>query len=100
MQEQDNIEHDNLEEQNNQEAQNNSNIEQAPDPPIGESSKEAKITPDTIMNMENEKTEFEKEHNNLHSAAFQLAAQIVMKVFQPSTLCGKIVCKKLYYKAR
>ena len=39
-------------------------------------------------------------HNNLHSAAFQLAAQIVMKVFQPSTLCGKIVCKKLYYKAR
>ena len=39
-------------------------------------------------------------YNNLHSAAFQLAAQIVMKVFQPSTLCGKIVCKKLYYKAR
>ncbi len=66
MQEQDNIEHDNLEEQNNQEAQNNSNIEQAPDPPIGESSKEAKITPDTIMNMENEKTEFEKEHNIYH----------------------------------
>ena len=39
-------------------------------------------------------------HKNLHSAAFQLAAQIVMKVFQPSTLCGKIVCKKLHYKAR
>ena len=37
---------------------------------------------------------------NFSSAAFQLAAQIVMKVFQPSTLCGKIVCKKLYYKAR
>ena len=39
-------------------------------------------------------------HSNLHSAAFQLAAQIVMKVFQLSTLCCKIVCKKLHYKAR
>ena len=28
-------------------------------------------------------------HNNLHSAAFQLAAQIVMKVFQFSTLLIK-----------
>jgi hypothetical protein len=28
------------------------------------------------------------------------AAQIVMKVFHSSTLCFKIVCKKLYYKAR
>lgn len=39
-------------------------------------------------------------HINLHSAAFQLAAQIVMKVFQLSTLCCKIVCEKLNYKAR
>ena len=39
-------------------------------------------------------------HINLHSAAFQLAAQIVMKVFQLSTLCCKIVYEKLHYKAR
>ena len=30
----------------------------------------------------------------------RLAAQIVMKVYQLSTLCCKIVCKKLHYKAR
>ena len=30
----------------------------------------------------------------------RLAAQIVMKVFQLSTLCCKIVCEKLHYKAR
>ena len=42
----------------------------------------------------------QKAHINLHSAAFQLAAQIVMKVFQLSTLCCKIVCEKLNYKAR
>lgn len=39
-------------------------------------------------------------HRNLHSAAFQLAAQIVMKVFQLFCRYSKIVCKKLYYKAQ
>ena len=39
-------------------------------------------------------------HSNLHSAAFQLAAQIVMKVFQFSTLMVESFVKKLHYKAR
>lgn len=38
-------------------------------------------------------------HTNLHSAA-KSAAQIVMKVFQFSTLLIKYFLKKLHYKAR
>lgn len=66
MLDQDNTEQNNSDKQNNQEMQNNNNSEQASDPPIAESSKETKITPDTVMNMENEKNEFEKEHNIYH----------------------------------
>ena len=44
--------------------------------------------------------DFTLDHNNLHSAAFQLAAQIVMKGIDYPLHCLYNKSEKLYYRAR
>lgn len=55
-----------MQEQEDQNNQNNSMDGQTSHHPMDETQKQEKLTPDTIMNMEHEKKEFEEEHNIYH----------------------------------